>query len=164
MKDVFRPSHADYTYQMKYGIRNWKGGGRASARETIGRVAAGAIAKQWLRAEYGIEIVGFVRQVHQLSTDVDGCEVTMEAVEANPVRCPVPALAEEMETAIKAARKAGDSLGGIVEVVVHGAPSGWGEPVFDKLEADLGKAMLSIPACKGFRGWLRFRRRRDDRQ
>ena len=84
MKDVFRPSHADYTYQMKYGIRNWKGGGRASARETIGRVAAGAIAKQWLRAEYGIEIVGFVRQVHQLSTDVDGCAVTMEAVEANP--------------------------------------------------------------------------------
>ena len=81
MKDVFRPSHADYTYQMKYGIRNWKGGGRASARETIGRVAAGAIAKQWLRAEYGIEIVGFVRQVHQLSTDIDGCEVTMEAVE-----------------------------------------------------------------------------------
>ena len=145
MKDVFRPSHADYTYQMKYGIRNWKGGGRASARETIGRVAAGAIAKQWLRAEYGIEIVGFVRQVHQLSTDVDGCAVTMEAVEANPVRCPVPALAEEMETAIKAARKAGDSLGGIVEVVVHGAPSGWGEPVFDKLEADLGKAMLSHP-------------------
>ena len=150
MKDVFRPSHADYTYQMKYGIRNWKGGGRASARETIGRVAAGAIAKQWLRAEYGIEIVGFVRQVHQLSTDIDGCEVTMEAVEANPVRCPVPALAQEMETAIKAARKAGDSLGGIVEVVVHGAPAGWGEPVFDKLEADLGKAMLSIPACKGF--------------
>ena len=150
MKDVYRPSHADYTYQMKYGIRNWKGGGRASARETIGRVAAGAIAKQWLKETYGVEIVGFVRQVHRLSTDLDGTSVKIEDVEANPVRCPDPALAAEMETAIKAARKAGDSLGGIVEVVIHGAPAGWGAPVFDKLEADLAKAMLSIPACKGF--------------
>ena len=150
MKDVYRPSHADYTYQMKYGIRNWKGGGRASARETIGRVAAGAIAKQWLKEAYGVEIVGFVRQVHRLSTDLDGTSVKIEDVEANPVRCPDPALAAEMETAIKAARKAGDSLGGIVEVVIHGAPAGWGAPVFDKLEADLAKAMLSIPACKGF--------------
>ena len=150
MKDVYRPSHADYTYQMKYGIRNWKGGGRASARETIGRVAAGAIAKQWLKEMYGVEIVGFVRQVHRLSTDVDGTSVKIEDVEANPVRCPDPSLAAEMETAIKAARKAGDSLGGIVEVVIHGAPAGWGAPVFDKLEADLAKAMLSIPACKGF--------------
>ena len=150
MKDVYRPSHADYTYQMKYGIRNWKGGGRASARETIGRVAAGAIAKQWLKEMYGVEIVGFVRQVHRLSTDVDGTSVKIEDVEANPVRCPDPSLAAEMETAIKAARKEGDSLGGIVEVVIHGAPAGWGAPVFDKLEADLAKAMLSIPACKGF--------------
>ena len=150
MKDVYRPSHADFTYQEKYGIRNWKGGGRASARETIGRVAAGAIAKQWLKAEYGVEILGFVRRVHQLETQVSGHEVTLERVESNPVRCPDAAAAAEMEEAIRAARKAGDSLGGVVEVIVRHAPAGWGEPVFDKLEAELGKAMLSIPACKGF--------------
>lgn len=149
MAEVYRPSHADYTYQAKYGIRNWKGGGRASARETIGRVAAGAIAKKLLSG-FGVEVLGWVTKVHTLSATVDAASVSLQDVEANDVRCPDPAAAERMFDAIKKARKSGDSLGGVVECVARGVPPGWGEPVFDKLDADLAKAMLSIPACKGF--------------
>ena len=150
MRTAFRPSHADYTYQAKYGIRNWKGGGRASARETIGRVAAGAIAKKFLAQEYGVEIVGYVKQVWKLEADVDPDSVTAADVESNVVRCPDPDMAERMIARIKEARKDGDSLGGVVEAVARNVPPGLGEPVFDKLDGDLARAMLSIPACKGF--------------
>ena len=150
MRRVYRPSHADYTYDAKFGIRNWKGGGRASARETIGRVAAGAIAKKWLAQEYGVEIVGYVKQVWRLAADVDPDAVSAADVEANIARCPDQDMAARMIERIKQARKDGDSLGGVVECVARGAPAGLGEPVFDKLEADLAKSVLSMPACKGF--------------
>ena len=146
----YRPSHADYTYQAKYGIRDWMGGGRSSARETVGRVAAGAIAKQILRDAGGIDIVAYVKQVHDLVADVDPRTVTLDDVEANIARCPDDAGAERMIARIDAARKDGDSLGGVVECVARNVPVGLGEPVFDKLEADLAKAMLSLPAAKGF--------------
>ena len=150
MRTAFRPSHADYTYQAKYGIRNWKGGGRASARETIGRVAAGAIAKKVLAQEFGVEIVGYVKQVWKLKADVDVDAVSASDVEANTVRCPDQDVAVQMIERIKEARKDGDSLGGIVEAVARNVPVGLGGPVFDKLEADLAKGLLSLPACKGF--------------
>ena len=150
LKDVYRPSHADYTYQKKYGIRNWKGGGRASARETVGRVAAGAIAKQILQQECEIEIVGYVQQIHQIQTHVDTDRVTLQEVEANLVRCPDPTAAQKMETRVDQARRDGDSLGGIVGAVARQVPVGLGEPVFDKLKADLAKAMMSLPATMGF--------------
>ena len=157
MRRLFRPSHADYTYQAKYGIRNWKGGGRASARETIGRVAAGAIARKFLSLEYGVEIVGYVKQVWQIATEIDADSVTREDVEANIARCPDDAAAARMIERIDEARKNGDSLGGVVEVVARNVPPGLGEPVFDKLDADLAKAMLSLPACKGFEVGSGFR-------
>ena len=150
MRRLFRPSHADYTYQAKYGIRNWKGGGRASARETIGRVAAGTIAKKFLHLEYGLEIVGYVKQIWQIAAEVDTDSVTMADVEANFARCPDPEVAVRMIERIDGARRDGDSLGGVVEVVARNVPPGLGEPVFDKLDADLAKAMVSLPACKGF--------------
>ena len=150
MRTKFRPSHADYTYQAKYGIRNWKGGGRASARETIGRVAAGAIAKKILAQEFGVEIVGYVKQVSDMVGDVDPETVTMADVESTIVRCPDADIAERMIERIDEARKAGDTLGGVVEAVARNVPPGLGEPVFDKLEADLGRGVLSLPACKGF--------------
>ena len=150
MRTKFRPSHADYTYQVKYGIRNWKGGGRASARETIGRVAAGAIAKKILAQEFGVEIVGYVKQVSDMIADVDPESVAMADVESTIVRCPDPDIAERMVERIDEARKAGDTLGGVVEAVARNVPPGLGEPVFDKLEADLGRGVLSLPACKGF--------------
>ncbi|MEO0813335.1 MAG: chorismate synthase [Myxococcota bacterium] len=150
MAEVFRPSHADYTYEAKYGVRNWKGGGRASARETIGRVAGGAVAKKVLQELFGIEIIGWVRKIHTIEAEIEIDAVTLEQVESNIVRCPDEDVAELMVDAVKKARKEGDSLGGVVEVVARGVPPGWGEPVFDKLDADLAKAMLSIPACKGF--------------
>ena len=150
MRTKFRPSHADYSYQAKYGIRNWKGGGRASARETIGRVAAAAIASKLLARDYGVEIVGYVKQVRELGADVDTDSVTRADVEANIVRCPDADMAQRMIEQIEGARKAGDTLGGIVECVARGVPPGWGEPVFDKLEADLAKGVMSLPACKGF--------------
>lgn len=149
MKDVYRPSHADYTYDAKYGIRNWKGGGRASARETIGRVAAGAIAKAILKTEFGVEVLGWVDAVGSIQADVDVDSTTLADIESNPVRCPVQLTAKAMEEEIKRVRKAGDSLGGVVRCVARGVPAGWGAPVFDKLEADLAKGILSIPACKG---------------
>ena len=150
MRTKFRPSHADYTYQVKYGIRNWKGGGRASARETIGRVAAGAIAKKILAQEFGVEIVGYVKQVSDMVADVDPETVAMADVESTIVRCPDPDIAERMIERIDEARKAGDTLGGVVEAVARNVPPGLGEPVFDKLEAELGRGVLSLPACKGF--------------
>ncbi|MCC5899170.1 MAG: chorismate synthase [Phormidium sp. BM_Day4_Bin.17] len=146
----YRPSHADATYDAKYGIRNWQGGGRSSARETIGRVAAGAIAKKILRQVAGVDIVAYVKQVHNLEAQVNPDKVTLEDVEQNMVRSPDPDFVERAIAAIEAARKQGDSLGGVVECVARGVPKGLGEPVFDKLEADLAKAVMSLPATKGF--------------
>ena len=150
MRDKYRPSHADYAYDEKYGIRAWSGGGRASARETIGRVAAGAIAQHLLSEWFGIRIVSWVDSVQHIRADVNPDSVKREEVEDSIVRCPDGVAAEQMIERIQEVRKGGDSIGGTVRAVVHGVPAGWGEPVFDKLEADLGKALLSIPACKGF--------------
>src|SRR5690242_3786917 len=150
MATKFRPSHADYTYQAKFGIRNWQGGGRTSARETIGRVAAGAIAKKILRERFGVETLAYVSQVQKISATVNPDKVQFSDIESNIVRCPDPAVAEKMIRLIEKMRAAGDTVGGIVEGVARGVPPGWGEPVFDRLEADLGKAMLSLPASKGF--------------
>ena len=147
----FRPSHGDYTYEAKYGIRNWQGGGRASARETIGRVAAGAIAKKILSTFYpDFEIVAYVTQVHDIVAKIDRSTVKMKDVETNTVRCPDAAAAKQMVSLIERVRDEGDSVGGVIECVARGIAPGLGEPVFDKLEADLAKAMLSIPATKGF--------------
>lgn len=150
MATKFRPSHADYTYAAKFGIRNWQGGGRTSARETIGRVAAGAIAKKILRERFDVEVLAYVKQVQRLVAKVDAEKVKARDIESNVVRCPDAAMAGRMIRLIERARRAGDSVGGIVEGVARGVPPGWGEPVFDRLEADLGKAMLSLPASKGF--------------
>ncbi|HEY1583405.1 MAG TPA: chorismate synthase [Chthoniobacterales bacterium] len=151
MKEIFRPSHADFTYEAKYGVRNWQGGGRASARETISRVAAGAVARKVLIALYpAFEIIAYVSRVHEITAAIDAAMTTTEAVEANAVRCPDENAARKMIAAIEQARGDGDSLGGIIECVVRSLPPGLGEPVFDKLEADLAKAMLSLPATKGF--------------
>jgi chorismate synthase len=150
MATKFRPSHADYTYQAKFGFRNWQGGGRSSARETIGRVAAGAVAKKLLRERYGVEVLAYVQRVQGISAQVDPATVTAQQIESNIVRCPDPQTAERMIELIEQMRKAGDTVGGIVSGVARGVPAGWGEPVFDRLEADLGKAMLSLPASKGF--------------
>lgn len=146
----FRPSHADYTYTAKFGIRNWQGGGRTSARETIGRVAAGAIAKKILRERYGVEVLAYVKQVQKIVAEVDHEQVKFSEIEANIARCPDAAAAEKMIRLIEKMRRAGDTVGGIVEGVARGVPAGWGEPVFDRLEADLAKAMLSLPASRGF--------------
>jgi len=147
----FRPSHADYTYEAKYGIRNWQGGGRASARETIGRVAAGAIAKKILSTfSADFEIVAYVMQIHELTANINRSKVRIKDVEKNPVRCPDAVAAKKMISLIEQIRHEGDSIGGVVECVARSIPPGLGEPVFDKLEADLAKAMLSIPAAKGF--------------
>jgi len=150
MATKFRPSHADYTYQAKFGIRSWPGGGRTSARETIGRVAAGAIAKKLLRERYGVEVLAYVKQVQRLCAEVDPDKVRAQTIESNIVRCPDENMAPKMIRLIEKMRKAGDTVGGIVEGVARGVPPGWGEPVFDRLEADLAKAMLSLPASKGF--------------
>ena len=150
MATKFRPSHADYTYQAKFGIRSWPGGGRTSARETIGRVAAGAIAKKVLKEQHGVEIFAYVKQVQRIIAEVDLEKVRSKEIESNIVRCPDPDAAEKMIELIDTVRKAGDTVGGIVEGVARNVPAGWGEPVFDRLEADLGKAMLSLPASKGF--------------
>jgi chorismate synthase len=150
MKDKFRPSHADFTYFAKYGIRAWQGGGRASARETVGRVAAGAIAKKILAEKFGVEVLAYVKQVQKILADVNPEKVRLKDIEANIVRCPDAKSAEKMIRLIEKMRREGNTVGGIIEGVAHGVPTGWGEPVFDKLEADLAKAMLSLPACKGF--------------
>jgi chorismate synthase len=151
MEQTYRPSHADFTYQAKYGIRNWQGGGRASARETIGRVAGGVVASKVLRTLHPeAEIMAYVSHVYDLAAEIDSKSVTREEIEANPVRCPDAATALKMIKAIEQARSEGDSLGGMIECVIRGMPAGLGEPVFDRLEADLAKAMLSLPATKGF--------------
>ena len=151
MQTHFRPSHADFTYQSKYGVRNWEGGGRSSARETIGRVAAAAVAKKILRALFpDIEILAWVSRIHDIPSNVDPATVSLEAIESNAVRCPDPAAAEAMIARIKKIRSEGNSIGGLLDAVVRGMPVGLGEPVFDRLEADLAKAMLSLPATKGF--------------
>ncbi|MCD8534230.1 MAG: chorismate synthase [Verrucomicrobia bacterium] len=150
MATKFRPSHADYTYQAKYGIRNWQGGGRTSARETIGRVAAGAVGKKLLRERFGVEILACVESVQDIHAEIDPDEFSMAQVEANIVRCPDAGMADRMIERIERARQAGDSVGGVILGVARGLPVGWGCPVFDRLEADLAKAMLSLPATKGF--------------
>jgi chorismate synthase len=151
MQTHFRPSHADFTYQSKYGVRNWEGGGRSSARETIGRVAAAAVAKKILRSLFpDIEILAWVSRIHDIPSTVDAATVSLEAIESNAVRCPDPAAAEAMIARIKNIRSEGNSVGGLIDAVVRGMPVGLGEPVFDRLEADLAKAMLSLPATKGF--------------
>jgi chorismate synthase len=151
MQAIPRPSHADYTYQMKYGIRASSGGGRSSARETIGRVAAGAIAEKVLYEEYGVEIVAWVNAVGTIAaTGIDDNKITRQAVDETFVRCPSEKDAGQMESAIRDAKDAKDSLGGIITCVCRNVPAGLGEPVFDKMEAQLARAMLSIPATKGF--------------
>src|SRR5439155_3099042 len=150
MATKFRPSHVDYTYQAKFGIRNWQGGGRTSARETIGRVAAGAVARKILRERYGVEVLACVQQVQRITGSVDVETVKLKDIEANIVRCPDAVAAEKMIRLIEQMRRAGDTVGGVVIGVARGVPPGWGEPVFDRLEADLAKAMLSLPASKGF--------------
>jgi chorismate synthase len=150
MATKYRPSHADYTYQAKFGIRNWQGGGRTSARETVGRVAAGAVAKKILREFHGVEILACVQQVQRLRATIDPETVTPADVESNIVRCPDRAVAERMIRLIERARRQGDTVGGIVLGIARGMPPGWGMPVFDRLEADLAKAMLSLPASRGF--------------
>ena len=150
VKEKYRPGHADYTFDAKYGTRDYRGGGRSSARETSVRVAAGAVAKKLLRERYGVAVVGFVKQIGDIVADVREPEsVTLEDVEANIVRCPDTKAAERMIELIETVRKDSDSIGGVAEIVATGVPPGWGEPVFDKLKADLGKAMLSLPAVLG---------------
>lgn len=149
IKDKFRPSHADFTYHEKYGIRDYRGGGRSSARETVARVAAGAIAKSFLAAS-GIKIQAYVSQVGPIRFTGDIRKIGFDAIEKNIVRCPDPEMAEKMIAFIKQIRKEGDTIGGRISCIIDGVPVGLGEPVFDKLHADLGKAMLSINAVKGF--------------
>jgi chorismate synthase len=150
VQEKYRPSHADYTYDAKYGVRDWRGGGRTSARETAGRVGAGAIARKLLAERWHVTVVAWVSKVSSLAIECDVEKVTREQVDATPIRCPDLAAAEKMIAAVEAARKDGDSLGGVVTCAVRGCPVGWGEPVFDRLEADLAKAVLSLPASKGF--------------
>jgi chorismate synthase len=150
IKDKYRPGHADYTFDAKFGVRDYRGGGRSSARETVCRVAAGAVAKKLL-ARRGCAVLGYVKQVGSVIADVpDPAAVTLEQVEATPVRCPVPDAAAKMIELIEAIRKDRDSIGGVCELVATGVPPGLGEPVFDKLKADLAKALLSLPAVLGF--------------
>jgi chorismate synthase len=150
IKDKYRPGHADFTFDAKYGVRDYRGGGRSSARETMCRVAAGAIAKKIL-AQHGMRIIGYVKQVGPIVAEIhDPTQVTLEQVETNEVRCPDPAKAEAMKTLIEAMRKDCDSIGGVCELVAAGVPAGLGEPIFDKLKADLAKALLSLPAVTAF--------------
>ena len=151
MKGLYRPSHADFTYEAKYGHRAWAGGGRASARETAARVAAGAVARKLLRSQ-GIEVVAWVERVEDITADVpEPAKVTRESVTANgPIQCPDADSAARMTTRIAEVRKDGDTVGGVIRCVATGVPAGWGEPVFEKLDAELAGAMLSLPAAKGF--------------
>ncbi|MEM9752707.1 MAG: chorismate synthase [Planctomycetota bacterium] len=150
IKDKYRPGHADFTFDAKYGFRDYRGGGRSSARETSARVAAAAIARKLLKLSHNIDVLGMVHQVGDVhATIADPAAVTLEQVEANPVRCPDPDAAANMEQLIKDVRKQQDSIGGAATVVATGVPAGWGEPVFDKLKADLGKALFSLPAVLG---------------
>ncbi|MDP6729318.1 MAG: chorismate synthase [SAR324 cluster bacterium] len=156
LKDLYRPSHADYTYEAKYGIRNWMGGGRASARETIGRVAAGALAKKLLKHWNGTQTLAWVEQIHTLRADINPSTVTEEQIEQSIVRCPNPEASKAMEQRILDVRKKGDSVGGIIRAMSRSVPVGLGEPVFDKLTADLAKALMSLPATRGVEFGLGF--------
>jgi len=147
--DVFRPSHADFTYQKKYGFRDWRGGGRASARETVARVAAGAVAKKILELRH-ISILAYVESVKDIACQEELKNITKDAVENSIVRCPDKKATSEMVRLIENVKKHGDSVGGVIRCIIYNVPAGLGEPVFNKLEADLAKAMLSIPAVKGF--------------
>jgi len=150
MAQKYRPSHADATYDAKYGLRNWQGGGRSSARETIGRVAAGAIAKKILHQVANVEVIAYVKRIKDLQGVIDTNTVTLADVESNIVRCPDREIANTMISLIEETGRDGNSIGGVVECVVRNVPKGLGEPVFDKLEADLAKAVMSLPASKGF--------------
>jgi chorismate synthase len=150
LKDLYRPSHADFTYATKYGHRDWRGSGRASARETLARVAAGAVAHKYLKEKLNVEVLSYVEQVGTIRATVQPNEVSASAVESNIVRCPDQVAANKMIELIREVQADGDSIGGIIRGVIRGAPAGLGEPAFDKLHADLGKAMLSINAVKGF--------------
>jgi chorismate synthase len=161
--DRYRPGHADYTFDAKYGFRDYRGGGRSSARETVARVAAGAIAKKILRTELGVEVLGYTKQIGELIADVDPNAVTLDQIETLPdgepniVRCPDAKIALEMVELISKVRKDQDSIGGVAEIVARGVPAGLGEPVFDKLKADLGKALFSLPAVLGVEYGIGFR-------
>ena len=150
LQDLYRPGHADFTFQQKYGLRDWRGGGRSSARETIGRVAAGAIAKKFLKEKLNMDVVAYVEQVGEIKASEQPDGLTLEQVETNIVRCPDAEAATRMIELIETVRDEGDSIGGVIRCLVKNSPVGLGEPVFDKLHADLGKAMLSINAVKGF--------------
>ncbi len=150
IKEKYRPGHADFTFDAKYGVRDYRGGGRSSARETVCRVAAGAIAKKLL-AQHGMHVLGYVKQIGPIQAEVPApSHVTLDQVEATPVRCPDPVKAQEMIALIEQVRKEQDSIGGVCELVATGVPPGLGEPVFDKLKADLAKALLSLPAVMAF--------------
>jgi len=149
LRDLYRPSHADYTTEARFGVRDWRGGGRASARETVGRVAAGAVARQIL-ADQGVEVVAWVDRVGDEASTVDEGEVTRSAVDATEVRCPDRDAAARMDALIREVRAEGDTVGGTVRCVARGVPAGLGEPVFDKLEARLAAGLLSLPAARGF--------------
>ncbi len=155
-RHLYRPSHADFTTDARYGLRAWAGGGRASARETVGRVAAGAIAEQVLRDQAGVEIVAWVDRIDDMQAEVDPATLTRADVDQSIVRCPDLACAAAMEARIRAVKKQGDTIGGIVRCVARGVPAGLGAPVFDKLEAELARAMLSLPAAKGFESGLGY--------
>jgi chorismate synthase len=150
LKDLYRPSHADFTYLEKYGMRDYRGSGRASARETLARVAAGAIAKKYLKEKLGIEIISYVEQVGDIRATIEHTSVELADIEANIIRCPDQDIAEKMISLVEAVRDDKDSIGGVIKAVIRNVPAGLGEPAFDKLPADLAKAMLSINACKGF--------------
>ena len=150
LEQVFRPSHADGTYHLKYGIQAGSGGGRASARETIGRVAAGSIAKQLLKNLFNTEILSWVKRIHDIDSQVNKNKLTLSKIDSNIVRCPDDKVASKMIKRIKELQQDGDSCGGVIECLVKNVPSGLGMPVFDKLEADLAKALMSLPATKGF--------------
>ena len=150
LANIYRPGHADFTFEKKYGFRDPRGSGRASARETLARVAAGAIAKKYLKEILGIEFLSYVEQVGDIKTDIDFNTVTMKQIESNIVRCPDEKIAQEMIHLIEEVRDDGDSIGGVIRGVIKHVPAGLGEPVFDKIPADLAKAMMSINATKGF--------------
>ncbi len=150
LKKLFRPSHADFTYLAKYGFRDWRGSGRASARETLARVAAGAIAQKFLKEKFGITFVSYVEQIGSIRADIDHKHINRKRIDGNMVRCPDEKAAKRMIRLIEKIKEEKDSIGGIIKGVIRDVPAGLGEPVFDKLHADLGKAMLSINAVKGF--------------
>ncbi len=150
LKEIYRPGHADFTYEAKYGHREWRGGGRASARTTLAQVAAGAIAKKYLKEKLNVEILGFVDQVGEIKATIDYAKINLKKVEANPIRCPDEKRAKQMIELITSLKAQGDSIGGSVTAIIRNAPAGLGSPVFDKLPADLAKAMMGINAAKGF--------------